>query len=83
MMGQTDLAGGRRAAAADQAGLADCVMGCAEGAQKHERLVWVEPPDGAINARCFDAFFRRQIGKDGSQPLGEERFAGSRGADHQ
>ena len=78
VVGEADLAGGRRAAAADQARFADRVVRSAERAQKHQRLIGSQPADGAVDAGRFDALFRREVGQDRAQSLGQQRLSRAR-----
>ena len=67
-MGQRDLAGRRRAAAADHAGIADGVMRRAKRPGRQQRLVGLEPAQGTVDARRLQALGRRQRRQDRRQP---------------
>jgi hypothetical protein len=83
MMRQADLAGRRRAAAADHAGIADGVMRRAKRTPLEQRLIGRQPPQGAVDTGRLQALHGSQRRQDGRQPLRQHRLAGARTADHQ
>ena len=82
-MCKTDLAGLRRAPAADEAGVADGVMRRSERADGHQRLAGAEEAHRAVDAGGFQALLGRQGGHDRRQSLGEKGLAGAGGADEE
>jgi hypothetical protein len=68
VVGQADLAGRRRAAAADHAGVADGMVWRPERPRRQQRLARRQPAHGAVDARRLQALRRRQRRQDGRQP---------------
>src|SRR6266545_6701349 len=68
VVSQADLAGRRRAAAADHAGVADGVVRRAKRPRCEQRLLAVEAAHRAVDARRFEAFAGCQGWQDRRQP---------------
>lgn len=80
---QADLAGRRRGAAADHAGIADRVVRIAEWPRHEKRFVGPQPSQGTVDARRFQALAGVQGRQDSRQPSRQHRLAGPGTADHQ
>ena len=83
LVGQADLARLGRAAAADQAGVADGVVRGAERPHGHQRLAGLQEAHHAVDARGLQALGGGQWGQDRRQALGQQGLAGSGRTDHQ
>ena len=82
-MGQADLAGAGPAPAAHQPGMADGVVGRAEGARAHQRLAVGQRVGHGVDARDVQRFAERQAGQDGGQRPRQQRLARARRPLHQ
>jgi len=83
LVGQADLARLGRAAAADQAGVADGVVRGAERPHGHQRLAGLQEAHHAVDARGLQALGGGQRRQDGRQSLCQQGFARAGRADHQ
>ncbi len=83
MCDRRDFAGRGRAAAADQAGVADRVVRRAKRPRGQQRLAGFQQAHRGVDARRFDRFAGDQRGQDRRHALGEHRLAGAGRAEHQ
>ena len=83
MMRQADFARDGNAAATDQPGIADRVVGRAKGTLRQQRLVGRQTPHGAVDTRGLDRLGGSQIGQDGRQTFGKHGFARTGWPEHQ
>ncbi len=73
----------RGVAVADQAGVADRVIGRAERPYGNERLAWLEVAHGAVDPCGLQALGWGHRWQDGGQALGQEGLAGARRSNHE
>ena len=83
VMGQTHLAGARRAAAADQRRRRQRVMRSAERAHGTRRRARRDEPRDRLNGDDLQRFIFGERGEDGGQASREHRLAAARRADEQ
>ena len=83
VVGKADFAGSGRRTTADQAGVADGVMGRTKRAAGEQRFARAEPADGTVNPRGLDRFFRGELWQDRRHAFGEHGLATAGRAEHQ
>ena len=74
----SDFAGAEVAAAADQAGVGDAVVGGAKGAVGNQGAVGGQSAADAVNFGGVEGFLGGHAGQDGGQGAGQHRFAAAR-----
>ena len=82
-MSQRDLARAGNGASADQASIADGVVGRTEGTSADQSRAIFKGAGDAVNAGGLDGFVEGHWREDRGNALGEHGFPGSRGADEQ
>ena len=82
-MSEAHLAGPRQAAAPDEAGGRDRVVGRAERPPRDEWAAGVEQPGHRVDAGDLDRLVQRERRQEPRQPPGEHRLAAPGGPDHE
>ena len=83
VVGERNLPRHRRVAAADEAGVADGVMGRAERPPGHQRLARLQAAEGAVDAGGFNRFGGKERGQNSGNSFGQHRLAGAGRPDHE
>jgi hypothetical protein len=82
-VGEADFAGHGVVATADEGHIADGVVGGPEGTTSEEARFFFEEASDGVYAGGFQGLFQGKGGQNSGEALGNHRFAGTRGANHE